>query len=169
MKDNSIQHDSQLIAVLREGIGVVQMVLFKELREFFTEKYPDKDITFRSMLIGAVINQLFGTINPEDKFTAFNRDNRALIEQELIGFAKQFPELRPCITDALRVQALCDSQTGEDSTAPLVHADELGILIKTREIPLPSIFMTLTRQLGEKHGLTIAPVQITPEQDNLVH
>ena len=106
--------------------------------------------------------------NPEEKFQKFNQDNRATIEQELIGFAANFPALLHRLTDALRIQVLCDSQEGEDSAAVLEQAAKLGILIKDREIPLPSTFMTLIRQLGEEHGLTIAPVQINAEDDSLI-
>ncbi len=159
---------SELIGVLREGIGVVQMVIFKELRSSFAQKYPERELTDRAMLVGAIINQLFGMENPEEKFRKFREDNRAAIEQELIGLPKNFPSLLNSITDALRIQVLCDSQEGEDSSAVLKQAEEFGILIKDREIPLPSTFMTLIRQLGEEHGLTIAPVQINSEDDTLV-
>lgn len=169
MTEINPQQQSQLIGVLREGIGVVQMIIFKELRSCFAEKYKDRDITFRSMLVGAVINELFGQINPEGRFQLFNKENHAAIEQELLGLSEQLASLRPNITDALRVQALCDNQEGGDSSAPLIRAEELGILIKDRDIPLPSTFMIRVRQLGEQHGLTVAPVEVTPEQDNLIH
>ncbi|HKJ63947.1 MAG TPA: hypothetical protein VJ969_00985, partial [Desulfopila sp.] len=104
---------SQLVPVLQEGIRVIQMILFKELRRLYQEKYGDKETTERSMLAGAVINALFGVENPEEKFQRFNRDNTAIIEQELFGFAAQFPNLLPYMTDALRVQALCDHQQGD--------------------------------------------------------
>ena len=159
---------SELISVLREGIAVVQMVIFKELRASFTTKYPEREVTERAMLVGAIINKLFGMENPEEKFQKFNQKNRAAIEQELIGFPKNFPKLLNRITDALRIQVLCDSQEGEDSTAVLEQAREFGILIQDREVPLPSTFMTLIRQLGEEHGLTVAPVQINSEDDSLM-
>lgn len=170
MTEEKTLQKSELITVLREGISVIQMVLFKELRTLFAVKHQEKDLTYRSMLAGAVINTLFGAENPEKKFQEFNRKNRAVIEQELLSLAEQLPQLLPRITDALRVQMLCDSQEGEDATQALQQAEELGILIKDRELPLPSTFMTLVRMLGEEHGLTIAPSQITPEDDTtLVH
>lgn len=158
---------SRLVPVLQEGIRVIQMILFKELRRLYQEKYADKETMERSMLAGAVINALFGVENPEDKFQRFNRDNTAIIEQELFGFGAQFPNLLPYMTDALRVQALCDHQLGDDSTPALKQADELGILILDRDVPLPSVFMTRVRVLGEQYGLTVAPVQVAPEDDNL--
>lgn len=168
MTEESQEKQSQLVQSLREGIGVVQMVIFKELRDSFVEKYPERDVKNRAMLVGAIINQLFGMENPEERFQQFNRDNKATIEQELLGMKENHPHLLKSITDALRVQVLCDSQEGEDSTQVLLQANELGLLLKERETPLPSTFMTLIRRLGEKHGLTIAPQQITPEEDSLL-
>jgi hypothetical protein len=159
---------SELIQVLREGIGVVQMVIFKELRTSFATKYADRDVTSRAMLVGAIINKMFGMENPEEKFRKFNQENQAVIEQELLGFSQNFPQLLNRITDALRVQVLCDNQEGEDSTAVLEQAREYGILRQDREIPLPSTFMTLIRQLGEEHGLTVAPIQVNTEDDSLL-
>ena len=170
MTEEKTLQKSELIVVLREGVSVVQMVLFKELRILFAEQYQNKDITQRSMLAGAIINKLFGMENPEEKFQEFNTKNRGVIEQELLSLAEQLPQLQTIITDALRVQTLCDTQEGEDATHVLQQAEELGILIKDRELPLPSTFMTLIRMLGEKHSLTITPSQITPEDDtSLVH
>ena len=170
MTEEKTLQKSELIVVLREGVSVVQMVLFKELRILFAEQYQNKDITQRSMLAGAIINKLFGMENPEEKFQEFNTNNHGVIEQELLSLAEQLPQLQTIITDALRVQTLCDTQEGEDATHVLQQAEELGILIKDRELPLPSTFMTLIRMLGEKHSLTITPSQITPEDDtSLVH
>ncbi len=169
MTENTQQRQSQLIGVLREGIGVVQMVIFRELRTLFAQKYPDRDVVSRSMLVGAIINKLFGQENPEEKFKKFNRENTAAIEQEMLAMAHQFPHLRESITDALRVQVLCDSQEGEDSSMVLEQADEIGLLIKDRDIPLPSTFMTFIRKLGEENGLTIAPIEISTKDDSLIH
>jgi hypothetical protein len=168
MTEDKAEKQSELINVLREGVAVVQMVLFKELRNSFVNTYPDRDATDRAMLVGAIINALFGTENPEEKFQQFNQKNRAVIEQELIGLPQNFPKLMHRITDALRIQVLCDSQEGEDSAAVLEQAKKFGILIENSEVPLPSTFITRIRQLGEEHGLTVAPVQITDEDDELI-
>ncbi len=169
MTEKNQQQRSELIDVLRETISVVQMVIFKELRRVFAQKYAEKDTISRAMLVGAIINKLFGMENPEKKFQEFNRQNGAVIEQELLGFAGEFPQLLPYLTDALRVQVLCDQQEGEDSTRILEQAEELRILLKDREVPLPSTFMTQVRDLGEKHGLTVAPQEISPENNSLIH
>ncbi len=144
------------------------MILFKELRTLLGKKYCDKDIIYLSMLAGAITNELFGSKNPERKFRIFREENRALIEQELLALAQELPVLRPNITDALRIQTLCDNQSGVDSTINLTKADGLGILERGRDIPLPSTFMTTVRTLGEQHGLIIPPVLITPEEDRSV-
>jgi hypothetical protein len=158
--------DSKLVPVLRESIGVVQMVLFKELKRIFAVSYSDRSNSYQSRLAGAIINKVFGMENPDPQFQEFNRTNHAVIEQELLGMAKQLPELMSILTDALRVMVLCDSQQDEDTGEVLIMAQQLGILVIDRETPLPSTFMTLVRRLGEKHGLTIAPVENLPEMDS---
>jgi hypothetical protein len=166
--DPDTHNKSQLLTILQEGVGLVQMILFKELRVLLGKKHAGRDIVYLSMLAGAITNELFGSQNPEEKFQTFRQENGALIEQELLGLAQDLPDLRSNITDALRIQTLCDNQGGHDSSANLTRADELGILIKDREIPLPSTFMTIIRMLGEQHGLIIPPVLITPEEDRTI-
>lgn len=170
MTSESAEKQSQLIGVLREGVAVMQMIFFKEVRTAVGKKFADRDSGYISMLAGAVINEVFGTVNPEKRFTDFRRDNRGIIEQELISLKADQAALLPALTDALRIQALCDNQQGTDSSHILKQADTLGILLVDRTVPLPSTFMTLVRGLGEQHNLIIAPVQITPEQDQqLIH
>ncbi len=160
---------SKLVQSLREGIAVVQMILFKEIRLYLTQNYSHKDATYHGMLSGAVINEIFAINNPGEKFKKFRQDNLAIIEQELLSFPKELPTLLPILTDALRVQTLCDQQEGADSSKAIISAELVGLLLQDRELPLPSTFMTRVRLLGEKHGLTIAPVQITPEEDSSIH
>ena len=163
-------HKSKIVAALREGIGVVQMVFFKELRLLIHKRYPDMDKADQSMLTGAITNELFGTPNMEDRFVQFRDQNKTIIETELSRLYKDLPHLKPYLTDALRVQTLCDSHEGSDNTDVLEVADKLKILLKDRDIPLPSAFMTYIRGLGEQHQLIIAPVQISPEDDSsLIH
>lgn len=161
---------SQLISSLREGIAVVQMVLFKETKARLAEKLPLKEQTFLAMLAGAITNEIFNTHNPEKKFVVFRHKNLGEIEQEIISLRADMPKLCAKVTDALRIQVLCDHQEGEDSSETLIRAKEIGILDEERDIPLPSTFMTIVRLLGEEHNLIIPPVQITPEQDHsIVH
>ena len=162
--------NSQLINVLREGVGVVQMILFKEVRTSLAANHPDRDSSFHSMLAGAVVGEVFGSVNPDEKFRRFRDDNLGLIEQELLGLAEAQSLLLPSLTDALRIQTLCDNQEGTDSGRVLTRADELGLLLADRDIPLPSTFMTTIRTLGQQHNLIIPPVPITPEEDSqMIH
>lgn len=170
MEPETPEKKSQLIAALREGVSLVQMVLFKEIRNNLTKKLPRSEPSHISLLAGSATNEVFGTPNPEAKFVDFRKKNWGTIEQELLSLKDDFPHLCAPISDALRVQVLCDHQEGDDSTQTLVRAKDLGVLIEELDIPLPSTFMTTIRELGEKHNLIIAPVQITPEQDqSIIH
>ena len=166
----SSEKSSQLIAALREGVAVVQMVLFKEVRNLLTKKMTSADTSHISMLAGSITNEAFGTRNPEKKFVQFRENNRADIEQGLLSIKEDLTSLCPTLTDALRIQTLCDHQEGADSSKILEQAKDFGFLKEEREIPLPSTFMTVIRMLGEKHNLIVPPVQITPAQDeSMVH
>jgi len=169
MKDNELNKQSRLIHVLREGVTVVQMILFKEIRDFLARKYPNQESSHLSVLAGTITNELFNTVNPDEKFKRFRNKNRGVIEQELLGLAEEFPQLRGILSDALRIQTLCDSQEGNENPDLLKKANELGILIAERDIPLPSIFMTRVRELGADHNLIMPPVQIDAEEDQIVH
>ncbi len=170
MSEQPTKNQSKLIGALREGVALVEMVFFKELKGLLETKYPDKELGTHLMLAGAITNELFGTPNPEEKFVAFRRQNRELIEAEMSGLAESLPHLLGALTDALRVQALCDNQEGVQDPGVLQAAEALGILVKERNLPLPSAFMTLVRGLGEQYQLVVAPVQITPEEDqSLLH
>jgi hypothetical protein len=122
------------------------------------------------MLAGAITNEVFGTRNPEEKFARFRDANWADIEQELLSLKNEMPKLCEHITDALRIQTLCDHQGGLDSSPTLIQARDLGILLEDREVPLPSSFMTLTRELGEQYKVIVPPARITSAQDStMVH
>ena len=164
------EKQSRLIGALREGVGLVQMVFFKEIRALLKKDHPDLDDKKQLMLAGAITNELFGTPNPEPRFVSFRQEHQALIEEVMSGLATNLPHLCPYLTDALRVQALCDSQEGIEDPGVLQAAEALGLLVKERNLPLPSGFMTLVRGLGEHYQLIIAPVQISPEEDrSLLH
>jgi len=170
MNTENPEKKSQLVSSLREGVAVIQMVLFKELRTRLTEKKPNLDKTKLAMLAGSITNEVFGTRNPEEKFVRFCRENWGEIEQELLSLKTDLAALLPYLTDALRIQTLCDNQEGGDSSATLLRAKELEFLIEERDIPLPSSFMTSVRELGKEHNLLIPPMEITPEQDDsMVH
>ena len=140
--------DSKLIPVLREGVAVIKMIFFMELKSHFSEKYPTKDKTFISRLAGAIINEVFGTPQNEEPFVSFVKDNRQCIETELPLIGGALPDLKVPLTDALRVQFLCDSLEGIDGESTLARAKEWGILLMDRDIPFPKNFMNLSRKLG---------------------
>ncbi len=162
--------ESRLLSVLRAGICVMQMVLFKELRALLGRKYPFQDPQQLAMLTGAMTNELFGTLNREEKFVSFHHHNHADIEQELLGLARELPHLRAPLTDALRMQALCDSREEKDSVKILNQAADIGLLLPEREMPMPASFLIMMRNLGNEHQLVMAPAPISPEDEQgLVH
>jgi hypothetical protein len=170
MKTETTEKNSQLLNSLREGVSVVQMVLFKEIRNKLSSRKPDLARGQVAMLAGSITNEVFGTQNPEEKFVRFRKAHRGDIEQELLNLKDDQAALRPILTDALRIQTLCDHQEGGDSSATLLRAKELDYLVEERDVPLPSTFMTAVRELGKQHNLLIPPVQVTPEQDaSMVH
>lgn len=170
MKTEKDEKKSQLLASLREGVGIVQMVLFKELRDSLTKKMPNADKTRIAMLAGSITNEIFGTQNPEERFARFRKENWGDIEQELLNLKDEMGPICTPLTDALRIQTLCDHQEDRDSSAILLKAKEFGFLVEERDVPLPSTFMTLIREMGKMHKLITPPVQITPEEDSsIVH
>lgn len=138
---------------MREGVDVIKMIFFKKLKTYLSDKYPDREALYINKLSGAIMNDLFGTPNPEEPFASFARENESLIRKEMENIATEFEEMRIPLTDALRVQCLCDHQEGIDSSSILVRARELNILLIDREVPLPSHFMNLVRKLGGAFNL----------------
>jgi hypothetical protein len=146
--------ENKLVPILRDGIYIIKMVLFKMMRSALAERYPDEEQAFVNKLTGAVVNTLFGTPNRAEPFLSFAKSNKILIDEEMKNIAVEFPEMKIPITDALRVQFLCDTQEGFDNETMLIMARDLGILIMEREVPLPDHFMTLARKLGEEYNVT---------------
>jgi len=60
--------DREFIQALREGVEVVRMIFFVRMRDHLQERYPEKGKKFTQMLAGAILNELFGTRNPERRF-----------------------------------------------------------------------------------------------------
>ena len=156
---------TRLLNTLREGIGLVQMILYRETRELLISRDKERDSAETALLAGAITGEVFGALNPGEKFVLFRRQHWAEIEQELLSLSSSMPELCQHITDALRVQALCDHQEGKDSTVLLHKAKSNGYLIEERETPLPSSFMTSIRELGATFNLIIPPVAISAEDE----
>ncbi len=152
-KVNTIER--KFIPSLREGVDVVRMIFFKKMRDHFSATLPGKEPEFYGMLAGAVMNELFGTPNPQEKFTTFVAENRELIDTELASLATNFKDLRIPLTDALRIHYLCNYQEGIDGeeVSVLARARDLGVLIEERDVPLPKGFMELVYRVGKAYGL----------------
>jgi hypothetical protein len=146
--------ESKIVPLLREGVHVIKMVVYRVLKDGLTERSPSGEEEHGSRLAGAVVNELFGTPNREEPFLSFARDNGTTIRTELERIAVDYPEMKIPLTDALRIQFLCDSREGADNPRLLVQARDLGILILERDLPLPDAFMALARRLGEEYNLT---------------
>lgn len=152
-----MQYESQLLPILREGVDIIKMILFKNLRDMLSRKYPDRDPRYIGRLSGAVINDLFGVPNPDPSFVEFVRENKERIEDIIGGMATELGSMRIPLTDALRVQFLCDHQEGIDSSSILQRAKEANLLLLDREIPFPAKFMSLVRKLGGAYDLIVNP------------
>lgn len=143
---------------------MVQMVLFKVLRQDLHHRYVDQAEPFFSHLSGAVLNNLFGERPLDEAVERFAADNRELVERELHELADRCPDLRPVLTDALRMKTICDNQEGIHSIPSLLMAKALGILQEERALPMPSTFMLQVRTLAAAHSL-IEPMQADAPED----
>ncbi|MGW8186956.1 MAG: hypothetical protein ACWGNK_06810 [Desulfobacterales bacterium] len=148
-----MKSESKLVPVLREAVTVIQVVLFKRLKLNLSNEYPGKDSAFINRLCGAVVNELFGTPNTDPAFADFNAENHDRIQAQLSTVASAADDLLIPLTDSLRIQFLCDSLEGIDSSPVLVRAERLGILLVDRKVPLPRTFMNLVRRVGAAHNL----------------
>ena len=169
MNKETDKKNSRLIPILREGVAVIQMIFFKEVKTHIEKNHPNLDESARIMLAGAITNEIFGSHNPEEKFQTFRNKHQGTIEQELLNIADELSHMINPLADALRIQTLCDNQEGTDSAHVLKQADSFGILPHNRDIPLPSAFMETVRGLGAEHKLIIPPVEFdTTEEQNLL-
>lgn len=160
MTDKNDSIERKFIPSLREGVELVRMIFFKELKANLAKTYSDKEAPYAGMLAGAMMNELFGTPNPQQKFADFAEENRQRIVDELGKVNSNFPELCIVLTDALRIHFLCNHQEAigdeSDNEKILARAKEYGILLAERDVPLPKGFMELVYRVGKAHGL-IAP------------
>ncbi|MFZ5759193.1 MAG: hypothetical protein ACOY32_06135 [Thermodesulfobacteriota bacterium] len=147
----------KFIPSLREGIDVVKMIFFQELKQSFTRQYPEEGAGYPGMLAAAVMNELFGTPNPGEKFVRFAGDNRQRIVDELHNVGQKFPDLRILLTDALRMHFLCNHQEGiqEGNEQILRRAEEYGVLLTARTVPLPRGFMEMVHRVGRVKGIIV--------------
>ena len=153
--------DSKVIPVMREASATVPLILFGQLKETLAEKYSHWDPEQYTRLVGCIVTDLFGTPALEKDSLEFARTHMDVIEIELREMAGNVPDLLPFLTDALRMQTLCDHEEGVNSLPTLLRARAVGVLQEERTVPMPSTFMLLVRQLGSKHGL----LKSMPAQD----
>ncbi len=162
--------NSRLVPILRDGVAVVLMVFFKQCKVLIVKKYPNRDATAHTMLAAAITNEVFGSHNTDEKFQTFRKNNQEIINLELTTIQSDIPELLAPLTDALRIQMLCDKQEDIDSSWLLKQADMNKILLHERDAPLPSVFMEMVRTLGAEHKLTVPPVKInSTDEQHLLH
>jgi hypothetical protein len=153
--NENLQSAGKLVPLLREGVAVVKMVLFKEIKSFLAQEHGDTDAKRILELSGDIINEVFEA-PPADESPATMDDKKGHIVDEEVNLIKvRFPNLMIPLTDALRVQFLCDSLEGVDSEVILSRAKDRGILRVDREIPFPKNFMNMTRKLGVAYGLLL--------------
>ena len=151
-----MEFESKLVPIMREGVVIIKMELFRQLKARLSTKYNSREPSYIGKLSGAVINELFATPNDEKSFARFAKQNRTQIKEEIKNIAIELKELRIPLTDALRIHVICDYQKGIDSSSILVRAQELGILISEREMPLPKNFLNMVRKLGKSISLLVS-------------
>jgi hypothetical protein len=149
---------SQLVPVLREGIDIVKIFTYKTIKEYFNNHFENIAQGDCNKLSGIILNIIFGTPNTNEEIKKTQGQYNDEIQQvinELPGILGDFCNT---ITDALRIQILCDGYNNIDSTPILEQAEQLKILQKDRELPLPNTFIVSVRELGAENQL-LAPMQ----------
>ena len=147
----------KLIPILREGIEIVKTIFFKELRDHLRRRRADWDNQYAVRVAAAVINDVFGVRNEEETFMAFILANRPAIDEVRATVGTELQAMRIPLTDAMRTMVLCDYQEGRDTSSLLQHAQECGILLADRDLPLPNHFIDLVRRLGTAKGILQTP------------
>lgn len=154
MEQSERGFDSKLIPLLREGVDIVKLILFKELKDHMDSSPSRNGNGENSLLIGAIINDLFGDQPSSGALADFSRSRQGEIDGLLRAFPLSFATMCIPLTDALRISVLCDFQEkGVDSSPLLERARKRGVLIADREMPMPHSFMDLVRRLGVSYGL----------------
>ncbi len=147
------QLDSKVIPVMREAVVTVQMVLFGQLKDKLAEKFSGRDKNEFVRIVGCIVSDLFGTPARDKESVEFAREHLDEVEKELWSIKDYVPEMLPFLTDALRMQTLCDHEEGVNSLPTLLRARAVGVLQEERSIPMPSTFMLAVRQMGSQYGL----------------
>ena len=155
--------EPQLVPSLREGVDIIKMVLYRELKSLLMARYSDRDPVYVNYLTGVVVNDLFGITPPDTNMETFGLENQAVLKKTLRMISTELDHLKIPLTDALRIQFLCDSHEGIDSTAVLEKAETKDILIAERDLPLPGAFMNIVRSFGSAYGILGPLPMTTPE------
>lgn len=151
------QEKEKLVPALREGVEIVKLILYKKISTQYAEKYRDRGADFGKKLAGAVINRLFAIENPDQKFQDFIKQNNEAIIDEIKNFPNDYKELTIPVSDALRVQFMCDCQDGSEDVDFLKKAQELGVLMVERNMPMPGSFLNLIAKIGVSEGILAPP------------
>jgi len=149
--------ERRLVPILREGVEIVKVIFFKELRDHLRQGRQGWEQAFCARVTAAVVNELFGVSNDDEDFQSFVRANRQSIDEVRDSVGRELHGLRILLTDALRTMVLCDFQEGRDTSAVLKQAESCGILLVERDLPLPHHFIDLVRRLGKAKGILQPP------------
>ncbi len=153
-----MENESKLIPILREGVEIVKMIAFRDLREVVCRRFPERERQYHNKLTGAVINRCFGIVNSEPAFQEFAQSEYQMIDDILNRLTADLPQLRIPLTDALRIMVLCDHQEGMDNSKILLQTQNYGILLVERDLPMPHRFIELVRRIGASLGLVVSPL-----------
>ncbi len=145
--------EPQIVPALREGIDIIKMVLFQELKSLLQARYKQQEPDYANRLAGAVINDLFGVSLVGEVVADFAQENQKTVETASRLIATDLDHLKIPLTDALRIQFLCDSHEGIDSTSVLKRAQQKNLLIAERDAPMPGAFMNIVRSFGRAYGI----------------
>ena len=159
--------EPQIVPTLREGIDIIKMVLFQELKPVLQARYKQKEPNYANRLTGAVINDLFGVSLVGEAAEDFGIKHQAAVETASNLIATDLEHLKIPLTDALRIQFLCDSHEGIDSTSVLKLAQKKNILIAERDAPMPGAFMNIVRSFGRAYGILEKELPAPPADNQM--
>ena len=145
----------KLVPSLRKAMQLIKIVVYVKVKKISVQHQPKFDENAIRQLTAQFMNIMFDAQYPTGKFS----DIAGLedVQQIILSVSLEHPELTTLITDTLRIQYLCDQETGLDRKEPLVNAEKLGILQVDRSIPLPKSFIELANRLGNDYGLNRQP------------
>lgn len=152
--------NNTLIPILREGVEIVKVIFFKELRDHLRANQAGWNQDFVTKVTAAVVNDVFGVDNNETPMADFVGAHRHVIDEVRTCVGSELAPLCIPLTDALRTMVLCDYQEdGRDTSLVLEQAKRWGILLVERDLPLPNHFIALVRRLGTAKGILHSPEQ----------